>query len=204
MMPRLIGTVATVCVVLLGILSLGVAFGAAAPATLSAAGTYSKTLTGTDFHTVDSDTVVRFASGTGGGVWIHHIGFVTATYYLEAGVDLPEGAQVTEVTFYVRNCEPIGAPDVYFGYYTPATGGFAYIIPESVVPALGCGQTQTIIQTTGLPATVNNTQNRYVVGFHQGVPYQSDAYSPGSVGELLVGARVTYQVPGAFLPLIQR
>ena len=72
-----------------------------------------------------------------------------------------------------------------------------------------CGEfltraTQSLTLTSGLPVTVDNTQNRYILGYRQGPQYQVDTYTPAVVAELLVGARVTYQTLGTFLPVIQR
>jgi hypothetical protein len=45
-------------------------YGVDAHSPLGAPGTFYKTFTGTDFHTLDGDDLLRFASGTGGGVWV--------------------------------------------------------------------------------------------------------------------------------------
>ena len=74
--------------------SLGV--GAASPA--GGLGPYYKTFTGNDFDSFDSDDVVRFATLTGGGVWVKsRAPGGSGPSYLEVGVELPSGAQVSAV-----------------------------------------------------------------------------------------------------------
>jgi hypothetical protein len=194
--------------VLAALLSLAVVIGPAPaqPAAEAATSlTYYQTVYGLDYHPLESDTVTRYANSTGGGVWIDYSN-TPQFLYLESGIELPAGALVTAVDFYARSCElaAFNQPRVYFGAYNPASGVFAYYIPETIVGLAGCAQTQTLSLAVDPPVTVDNSQYRYVVGYYQSNTYTDDNYDPDNVKSLLTGARVTYQIPGVFLPSIQR
>ena len=167
-------------------------------------GTHYITLAGTDFRGTDNRTILQFASNTGGGVYVE--AFPTDVGYVEDSVTLPDGASVTEVTFYMRNCEsaPIDTNFLYFGAYTPSSGAFDYIIPEFNVPMGACNQTQAIVRPVNPAVTVDNSLRRYVVGVYPKISYVFAAYDTSNVKQLIVGARVAYSMPGAFLPVIQR
>jgi hypothetical protein len=179
---------------------IALAQSAAQPA---APGTYYQTYRGLDFRSLDSNDVVYWATGTGGGVWFNSHARAGVSSYLEAHVDLPSGAQVTAVTFYVRACDATFKPKLYFGAYAPASNGYVDIIPQFAPPTGACAQTLTITQPVDPPLTIDNAAQVYVIGYTPGAYYMTDTYS-NFVMELLVGARVTYQMPGAFLPYIQR
>jgi hypothetical protein len=176
---------------------------AGAPAQLATPGTHYRTFIGTDFHWLDSDNVFRLAPNTGGGIWPYSKGS-TSGQFLEVGVDLPDGATVTEITFYVRDCESLSPSTPYFGAYAPATGGFSYYVAAFVPPHGACDQTQSIVKAVNPPVTVDNSQQRYVIGYEVQVVYVTTTYDPNLVTQLLVGARVAYQAPGAFMPVVQR
>lgn len=171
----------------------------------SGVGTYYKTYTGTNFTPLHGTDTVRWASGTGGGVWVQSHP-IAGAMYLEVRLDLPSGAQVTEMTFYVRNCETgPDAPQLYAGAYAPATAGYTALVPEFAAPTGSCGVTQSLVQAIDPPVTVDNAQRVYVIGYKPNLYYPlQDNYDSNLVTTLLVGARVTYQMPGAFLPLVTR
>lgn len=202
-MRRMTIGVLTVVVLTLAIVAVHQIAQAQSAALPAGVGTYYKTYRGMDFQALDSNAEVYWASGTGGGVWVHNHGRLAVPSYLEVRVDLPSGAQVTEVTFYVRACDSLYKPGLYFGSYAPASNGYADIIPQFEPPTSGCAQTQTLVQTVDPPETIDNAARVYVVGYMTGSAYVTDTYD-SFVKELLVGARVTYQLPGAFLPSVQR
>ena len=174
-----------------------------APAQPVSPGTHYLTFRGADFHPVNTNDQLLFAPNTGGGVWYHDS--LQGESYAEAGLDLPDGATVTGVTFFVRDCEDATAINqVYFGAYRPSTGSFAYFVSPADPPqAADCSQTVTVPYPVNPPATVDNSQQRYVLGYVPNVIYAGTIYN-SSIKQLLVGARVAYQAPGAFLPSIKR
>ncbi len=153
--------------------------------------TFRVMIGGVDFRARDSDNVIRFAENTGGGIWLQQAR--RSPVFLEAPVDLPNGAQITRVTFFIRNCETITLPAsaLYFGAYRPAAGAFDYAVPEFVPPRGACDATQAVARTLSPAVTVRATQ-RYVVGFRPAVTYLTDTYTPNGVNQVLVGAQVTY------------
>ena len=179
---------------------------AGSPVQLAGPGTHFLTFAGTDFHPVDSDTVLRFAPNTGGGVYVHDHPS-SNTDYLEAAATLPDGAQVTEVVFFVRNCDqpqPKYSAHLYFGSYTPSSGSFNYYIPDFAAPPGNCDQTLPIAQPISATVVVDNSHQRYVIGYVSPSVYGADTYNSSLVRSLLLGAQLKYQIPGAFIPVIRR
>src|SRR5205814_2390618 len=141
-----------------------------------------------DFEPIDSRTDVRFASNTGGGVWVG-----TASYpYLEARPELPPGAVITKVTFFYRQY-PAAAPLLlYFGSYDPSTGSFAYGNSSggeaAAAPGSGALST-TSMELAAAPNLTIDPAKRFVIG----AKFQSTngfaATYDATVFELLVGAR---------------
>jgi hypothetical protein len=171
---------------------------------LATPGTHYRTFTGTDFHWLDSNNVFRIAPSTGGGIWPYSESAGSGNF-LEVGVDLPDGATVTEITFYVRDCEMSSPNKPYFGAYSPASGGFSYYVAAfAPTPTVDCAQTQSVVKAVDPPITVDNSQKRYVIGYEVTLLYVTSTYDPMFVTQLLVGARVAYQAPGAFMPVVQR
>jgi hypothetical protein len=169
----------------------------------SGPGTYYKTYTGFDFKPIEDD-VIRLAPNTGGGVWLKSHQNAATYPYLEVRLDLPNGARVTEVRFYVRSCDPLALARVYFAAYQPALSGLTYILPESVTPTGACNTTLTYIQQVTGADLIDNSQSTYALGYRPLTEYANDQYDPNNVNAILVGARVTYQVAGVFLPTVQR
>ena len=106
-MRRMTIGVLTVVVLTLAIVAVHQIAQAQSAALPAGVGTYYKTYRGMDFQALDSNAEVYWASGTGGGVWVHNHGRLAVPSYLEVRVDLPSGVQVTEVTFYVRACDSL-------------------------------------------------------------------------------------------------
>lgn len=154
---------------------------------VAAATTHQLTIVGIDFHPLDGDTILHFAPGTGGGVFVRT--YQVLPVYIEAPLELPTAALVTKVTFFVRYCGAFAQPNKpYFGAYTPATADWSGYIPE-FAPRLqrDCSATQAVAKTLSTAVTVRADQ-RFVVGWHV-----FSAYSDASIAEnVLIGARVTY------------
>lgn len=145
-----------------------------------------KFVLGSEFHSLDYRRPLGFTWGSGGGA------YATGFYgdppdYAEAGVDLPQNAMISEVTFIYRNCTVFNDPRpfYYMGAYTPDVGTFTYYIPETV-GQMRCGSTFVDPVTLGSPVIVDNSQNRYVAGVKFGV---------ASVAQTFVGVRIGYSTP---------
>src|SRR4051794_20866414 len=78
--------------------------------------TYTKTVAGTDFESLDYRFATQFLSGTGGGVYLVEPQPLTnppSNWYVETNLELPVGAKVTEVSVFFRTCG--GRAYGYFG-----------------------------------------------------------------------------------------
>ena len=75
----------------------------------------------------------RACQQLGGGVYPlalgNNINNLPDDMYFEARVELPAGAQITDVTFF--SCGPAGNGKFYFGAYSPGKGIVRPILPEA-------------------------------------------------------------------------
>ncbi len=129
---------------------------------------YYETYVGQDFDPIDGRNQLRYIGGSEGGVAaVEQDNLDTISYfYSEIHLDLPVGAQITEVTFYYKDCT--FKPDrinFYLGSYSP-TASFAYHTQlQSVQDVPGNCTVIQSISSTGAPlVTVDNSQRSYVVG----------------------------------------
>ncbi len=156
--------------------------------------TYIRTLAGTDFRSLDVNVFPQLIPNSGGGVYALYAdagggGYPqeSASQFFEAGVDLPNGARVTEVRLYVRNCFRFGSTG-YFGAYTPSTGGYAQYATLDVPPSSSCAA-RTVTRTGSPLTTVGTATSRYVIGSSFGGFYGARNTSPQWA---LFGARIKY------------
>lgn len=182
--------------IILGIVAAGVLSPIASDArtgstqTTTITQTYVRTLSGTDFRSLDIDFFPQFLSGTGGGVYAvsnSNTGGTNVEQYFEATVDLPNGAQVIGVSLYIRNCTGQAIAQGYFGAYRPTLGSFAQYATLKV--SSGSCATQTVSKTGSPLATVDATTKRYVIGTTVPSTYGSRVTTPNFV---LIGARIKW------------
>ena len=129
--------------------------------------TFTRTYAGLDFRPLDVNVFPELASNTGGGIYPLAIGddinSLPDKMYFEAQVDLPVGAKVTEVTFFV--CGPAGNAKFYFGVYKPNTLGFTAALPEASPPATTqCPAGTAAFTRTGSPIVTTAAGRVYHLG----------------------------------------
>src|SRR3954453_13058416 len=127
---------AAICVPLAAVAVTRASAGAAAAGT-----TYTRTLIGPDFRSLDVRVFPQFVSNTGGGVYATFSddgSHMIPETYLEAPFVIPVGAALTSVTFVYSDCGwfpggGAGFPNAqyYIGSYAPAGGAFSYIRNEA-------------------------------------------------------------------------
>jgi len=185
----------------------GVALGSAlmnqsAASTVAATPSYSRTLYGPDFQSLDIRVRMQFMSNTGGTVYpiFQDDGsHLIPAPYVEAPLDLPLGANITSVRYYYHDCgftpgdnHVYANGNFYTGYYTPGTAGFAYISPQSH-GTLACGLHNFV--KTGTPLAVVTAGRRYVVGAYVIGDLDSKTSATPDPPFAISGARVTYTCP---------
>jgi hypothetical protein len=140
--------------------------GAARAATTT---TFTRTYVGLDFRPLDAVVFPELASNTGGGIYPIALGDdinnLPSELYFEARVDLPVGARVTEVTFFV--CGPAGNGAFYFGVYRPGTRAFTAALPEAKPPvSTQCPSGTRAFTRTGNPIVTTAAGRAYHLGVH--------------------------------------
>ena len=187
----------TLAAVLVGAaLSASVATSASPAATR----TFVRTLAGTDFQSLDFRVAPQLVANSGGGIYLHSQKDATRPddIYLQAGVDLPVGANVTEVVFFYRDCGTPAAnsapvAEYYFGSYNARQGSFTYHLPGATDEFQNCPTTNSFIRK-GNPIVVVGAGRRYVVGAEVDVSHGGNEPDPNP-WYVLVGARVKYTCP---------
>jgi hypothetical protein len=122
--------------------------------------------------------------------------------YLEAALDIPNGAQVQEVTFIYRDCD-YRYLKFYFGAYNPSSSSFEYYTQGNLVQSTNgpsCTTTTSMVVPLTSQPTITNGQKRYVLGVDPNGLFFTDTYDPTFVTNLLIGARVGYTIPAAYIP----
>jgi hypothetical protein len=131
--------------------------------------TYTRTYLGLDFMPLDAVVFPELASNTGGRIYPIAIGDNIYNrpdnMYFEARVDLPVGAKVTEVTFFV--CGPSGSAKFYFAAYQPQTRTFTAVLPEAFAPvSTQCPAGTRAFTRTGSPIVTTTAGFAYHLGVH--------------------------------------
>jgi hypothetical protein len=152
--------------------------------------THARTYMGTDFHSLDHVLTPQFAPFTGGGAYlVQTTNEAPQTPFMEVGVDLPNGAQVIDVTFFYRSCHAGG--EIYFGSYGPGNGSSHLYFDKKNLPAsTDCtAATPTVFQSTGPLTTTKPGTLRYVLGASPGSASASYQTHPDWI---LLGAKIRY------------
>ncbi|MEY2424575.1 MAG: hypothetical protein QOI61_147 [Actinomycetota bacterium] len=178
---------------LLAVVATVVAVVVPTPQSAGAVTAHELTLIGTDFKPLDTAFSAEFLTGTGGGVYPRlrqgYAGDLPAYgWFLEANVDLPPGAKVTEVTFY--SC---GSNDnkFYFGSYAPASNGFVYHLPAVAAANRTACPTRFTFKRTGNPIATVVVGRRYVLGYRF-VGVGDGRATPSNADDILHGATLRY------------
>jgi hypothetical protein len=154
--------------------------------------THTRTYLGLDFRPLDAMVFPELASNTGGGIYPiamgNDINNLPDQMYFEARVDLPVGARVTEVTFFV--CGPAGNGKFYFGGYQPGTRTFTAALPEASPPvSTQCPAGTRAFTRKGNPIVTTRAQRAYHLGVHI---FAIGNFRTASPIWVLNGARVRY------------
>jgi hypothetical protein len=151
------------------------------------AGTYYRTFAGTRFQSLSSSLTY---AAIGGAMYATDIPPGNFSFTLD--FDLPRGAEITEVVFFVRDNHDPNNMSLSLRSYNPATDQvvtLATAFTSGASPAL-----QTIVVPVDPPVQVDQTTRAYRLRVEPTV---------GSSAHLLYGARVGYTVPTAYLPFVQ-
>jgi hypothetical protein len=161
---------------------------------------YSRTLTGADFRSLDVRIGLQFIPNSGGNVYPRFLDDGSHTIpapNLEASLNLPIGANITSIRFYYRDCGyhpgdgqvyPNG--NFYAGYYTPSTSTFAYVVNQTH-GTLACGLRNFV--KTGSPLAVVGANRQYVVGAY--MIGEVDIVASNDPPFVLAGAKVIWTCP---------
>lgn len=161
--------------------------GLAIPAVPTAPGTYYRTFSGTRFQPTSSALTFSASGGA-----IYATALPAGGYSFSLDFDLPQGATITEVVFFVIDNAAANF-SLSLRSYNPETNAFTAL--ESASSSGASSALQTIVVPVNPPVQVNNATTSYRLRVAPGV---------ASNTHLLRGARVGYQVPLAFLPMITR
>ncbi len=161
--------------------------GLAIPAVPTVPGTYYRTFSGTRFQPTSSELTF---SASGGAVYATAL--PPGGYSFSLDFDLPQGATITEVVFFVidNNAANFG---LSLRSYNPETDVFNIL--ESASSSGASSALQTIVLPVNPQVQVNNATTSYRLRAAPGV---------GSNAHVLRGARVGYTIPLVFLPLVTR
>ena len=158
--------------------------------------TYVRTLTGTDFRPLDIRIHAQFVSGTGGGIYAIYQDDGTHTKpdaFLEAPLDLPVGAQLTQVSFFYRDCGSFGfdvSMSFYAGSYVPSTGAYTPIVNETQSMVSRPCPTKTFTRT-GSPLASVGDGHRYILGVRVSAGILAETM-PQFQPYVFAGARIKY------------
>jgi hypothetical protein len=171
-------------------------FGQLAPAGSAAAPTvYTRTIAGTDVHSLDPHLDWIFVPGGGATVTIEPSGANIKYNYLEATIDLPVGAKVTSIAVTYKYCpNPSPGPASYvFGSYLPATRATV----QSAVINANPSCSPTTVTKTGNPITTALAGRRYALDWS---PYLSSPWPSPNPGEVFYGATIKFTCTSPCVP----
>lgn len=159
----------------------------ALPSVQTAPGVLYRTFSGTRFQPTSSALTY---SAMGGAIYATALPAGGFSFSLD--FDLPAGATITEVVFFVIDNDATNM-DLSLRSYRPETDAFAAIASAT---SSGASPTlQIVVLPVNPPVQVDNTTTAYRLRVAPGV---------ASAAHLLRGARIGYTVPVLFLPLIAR
>jgi hypothetical protein len=151
------------------------------------AGTYYRTFAGTRFQSLSSDLTYAAIGGA-----LYATAIPPGNFSFTLDFDLPRGAEITEVVFFVRDNHDPNNMNLSLRSYNPATDQVATLataFTSGASPAL-----QTIVVPVDPPVQVDQTTRAYRLRVEPTV---------GSSAHLLYGARVGYTVPTTYLPFVR-
>jgi hypothetical protein len=190
-----------------GLFGVAQKVGAAPAATVV---TYTRTLAGTDFQSLDLRVYPQFITATGGGVyplWHDPNSVVTPdNSYFEAKIDMPVGAALTSITYYYKDCGAhVGTTTTaqvayYSGFYTPSTAGFQYVRPDGNGGFGDCSKRYAFTRT-GNPLATIVANRRYTIGAHiiGNFALQTEPPEQANPTWYLAGATIRYTCSGSCL-----
>lgn len=159
----------------------------AIPLVATTPGTLYRTFSGTRFQTTSSALTY---SASGGAVYATAL--PSGGYSFSLDFDLPAGATITEVVFFVVDNDATNW-GLSLRSYNPETDAFTIL--KSATSSGASSTLQTIVIPVDPPVQVNNTTTSYRLRAAPGV---------ASSAHLLRGARIGYTVSQSFLPVITR
>ncbi len=157
----------------------------AIPAVATTPGTFYRTFSGTRFQPTSSAMTYAPLGGA-----IYATALPPGGFSFSLDFDLPAGAMITEVVFFVINNDAMNM-NLSLRSYEPETDTFATL--KSATTSGASPTLQTIVIPVDPPVQVDNTTTSYRLRVAPGV---------ASSAHLLRGARIGYTVPSAFLPIV--
>jgi hypothetical protein len=162
----------------------------AASAVLAAGATLYRVFTSFEFR--PSHSTLTYAT-SGVGIYATNL---PGSYYFTAPVILPNGVQVTRITFYVVDNNSTENLTFEFYQVNPGTNSQDIIGTAISTSALPTSPNPQSVAMTGSPIATIDSQYGYTLRY--------DPVITGS-GHLLLGARVEYSYPAAdYLPYISK
>jgi len=160
----------------------------AIPAVATTPGTFYRTFSGSRFQPTSSALTYAALGGA-----IYATALPPGGYSFSLDFDLPFGATITEVVFFVIDNDSTSNIDLGLRSYDPQADTFSSL--ESAASSGNSPQLQVIVIPVDPPVQVDNTTTSYRLRVAPGV---------ASSAHLLRGARIGYTIPMSFLPLITR
>lgn len=159
----------------------------AIPAVATTPGTFYRTFSGTRFQTTSSTLTYSAVGGA-----IYATALPPGGFSFSLDFDLPAGATITEVVFFVIDNDATNM-NLSLRSYEPETDTFTTL--KSATTSGASPTLQTIVIPVDPPVQVDNATTSYRLRVAPGV---------ASSAHLLRGARIGYTVPSAFLPIIAK
>lgn len=150
-------------------------------------GTFYRTYSGTRFSPTSSALTYNAAGGA-----IYATALPVGGFSFSMDFDLPAGAAITEVVFFVIDNDPTNI-NLSLRSYNPETDSF--MILKSAATMGASPTLQTIVIPVDPPIQVDNTTTSYRLRVAPGV---------ASANHLLRGARIGYTIPQVFLPAVAK
>jgi hypothetical protein len=148
---------------------------------------YHRTYGGSDFHTTNSDLTYSAY-----GMSIYATAIPGGGFSLRQVLDLPDGAQITRIDFYVIDNDSTSHMTMQLYRSTPSTA--SQISLATISTTVHSPDVQTLSITGSPIATLSTSASTYAL-----------RYAPVITGmtHLLVGAHVEYTLPIIYLPTTQ-
>jgi hypothetical protein len=159
----------------------------AIPAVATTPGTFYRTFSGTRFQSTNSALTYSASGGA-----IYATALPPGGFSFSMDFDLPHGATITEVVFFVVDNDATNMA-LQLRSYNPETDAFTIL--ESAGSSGTSSTLQTIVMPVDPPVQVDNTTTSYRLRVAPGV---------ASSAHLLRGARIGYTVSQSFLPIVTK